>query len=298
MTIRTLLARTMMQEDLNFLLTNRLPRRLATRFMGWFSKIEQPAVRTASIAVWRFFSDVDLSDARQTRFRSMHDCFTRELKEGARPFTTQSGLLASPCDAIVGACGRIEGDRVYQVKGFPYRLPELVGEGDVRPFLDGLFVTLRLTAGMYHRFHAPHDLAVEEVEYISGDTWNVNPVALKRVERLFCRNERAVIRARLERGGEPLMLVPVAAILVAGIRLHFLDTPHLLRSGGPRRVKCQAKVKRGQEMGWFEHGSTIILFAPPGFELCPEVEEGCRIRAGQALVHLPPEDQNAARKVT
>ena len=85
MTIRAAIVKIVHQEDLNFLLTNRLPRRLVTRFMGWFSKIEQPIIRDASIGIWRLFSDLDLSDAKETRFRSMHDCFTRELKDGARP---------------------------------------------------------------------------------------------------------------------------------------------------------------------------------------------------------------------
>ena len=96
---------------------------------------------------------------------------------------------------------------------------------------DGRYVTLRLTSSMYHRFHAPHDCRVEQVTYISGDTWNVNPIALKRIEKLFCKNERAVLRTRLTATGQPVTLVPVAAVLVASIRLHFLDT--LLRQGYP-----------------------------------------------------------------
>src|SRR3954468_13429034 len=85
MTLRTEMLRVFEQEDVNFLLTNRVPRRLLTRFAGWFSRIEQPLVRDISLLVWKLFCDVDLSDAKQTRFRSMHDCFTRELKAGARP---------------------------------------------------------------------------------------------------------------------------------------------------------------------------------------------------------------------
>src|SRR5499433_4037970 len=99
MTMRTTLTKVFLQEDINFLLTNRIPRRLLTRFMGWFSQIEQPLIRELSIATWRLFSDLDLSEARKTRFRSMHDCFTRELKEGARPIDPDPAVLVSPCDA-------------------------------------------------------------------------------------------------------------------------------------------------------------------------------------------------------
>jgi phosphatidylserine decarboxylase len=288
MTLRMQMLRVFEQEDVNFLLTNRIPRRLATRFIGWFSKIEQPLVRDLSIGLWRLFSDLDLSEAKQTRFRSMHECFTRELKDGARPVDRDPKVLVSPCDAIVGACGAIADTELYQIKGFPYSLRDLLGDaGLVAAHRNGRFVTLRLTSGMYHRFHAPHDCRVEQVTYISGDTWNVNPIALKRVERLFCKNERAVLKTVLTASGHTITLVPVAAVLVASIRLHFLDVLLHLRHRGPNVMPCNALLKKGDEMGWFEHGSTIIVFAPDGFSLCDGVKDGALIRAGEALMRLP-----------
>jgi phosphatidylserine decarboxylase len=288
------LRRFFLQEDINFLLTNRLPRRWVTRFMGWFSQIRHPLVCRASIAVWRWFTDLDLSDARTQRFASLHECFTRELAPGARPVEPGEDLLASPCDAIVGACGPVHGTQVFQAKGFPYALHDLFGpRQDTRPFEGGTYVTLRLTSSMYHRFHAPHDLEVQHVTYLSGDTWNVNPIALARVERLFCRNERVVLRTRLARGGHPVALVPVAAILVASVRLHFLDVLLHLRYRGPHEIPCHARFTKGQEMGWFQHGSTIIVFAPRGFGLCEGIAPGARIRMGQALMRLPgPADRH------
>ena len=136
---------------------------------------------------------------------------------------------------------------------------------------------------MYHRFHAPADCRVEQVNYISGDAWNVNPIALKRVEKLYCKNERAVIQCRLA-SGALLTLVPVAAILVASIRLKFLDVLLHLRYTGPNVIPCAAILQRGEEMGWFEHGSTIIVLAPAGFRLADEVFEGARVKMGQALL--------------
>jgi phosphatidylserine decarboxylase len=288
MTLRSTLARITQQEDLNFLLTNRIPRRLATRFMGWFSRIEQPLVRDLSIRCWRLFSDLDLRDAKETRFRSLHDCFIRALRDGARPVDPDPAILVSPCDGIVGASGRVAGTEVFQVKGFPYRLEDLLTDPEeAELYRDGTFVTLRLTAGMYHRFHAPHDARVEAVTYISGDTWNVNPIALKRIEALFCKNERAAIRIRLTATGEVVTLVPVAAILVASIRLRFLDIALDLRRQGPRRIPCDMAVSKGEEMGWFQHGSTIIALAPSGYALCPGIAEGHRIRVGEPLLKLP-----------
>lgn len=287
--LRTLLARIGAQEDLNFLLTNRLPRRLATRFMGWFSRIEQPLIRDLSIATWRLFCDVDLCDARETRFPSLHAAFVRALRSGARPIAADPTLLTSPSDAILGAHGRIEAGRLYQIKGLSYRLADLLG-GDTalaRAHEGGCYATLRLTAGMYHRFHAPHDLRVESVRHIWGDTWNVNPIALKRVEALFCRNERAVLRLRLAPGGHAVTLVPVAAILVAGLRLGFLPEGLNLRETGGRRIPTAARLAKGAEMGWFEHGSTIVVLAPAGFELCPGLAVGSILRVGAPLMRLP-----------
>jgi phosphatidylserine decarboxylase len=288
MTARFPITRLFEQEDLNFLLTNRIPRRLATQFIGWFSRIEQPQVRDLSIGLWRLFSDLDLREAKKTHFRSMHDCFTRELKEGARPIDGRPDILVSPCDAIVGACGSIAGTELYQAKGFPYALDDLLGDRDlVAAHRNGCYVTLRLTSSMYHRFHAPHDCRVEEVIYISGDTWNVNPIALQRVERLFCKNERAVVRTKLTANGEPVTLVAVAAILVASIRLHCLDGPLNLKHRGPNVMPCAADVHKGDELGWFEHGSTIIVFAPENFALCDNIHDGARVRMGEPLLRLP-----------
>jgi phosphatidylserine decarboxylase len=151
---------------------------------------------------------------------------------------------------------------------------------------NGRFVTLRLTSSMYHRFHAPYDCRIEQVTFIRGDTWNVNPIALKRIDRLFCKNERAVIETRLV-SGEKLTLVPVAAILVASIRLHFLDLVLNAQTRGLSRFPCDVSMQKGDELGWFEHGSTIIVLTPDRFEFCDNVREGARIRAGQPLLRIP-----------
>jgi phosphatidylserine decarboxylase len=286
MTIHATIMKIVRQDEVNFRLTNFLPRRSATRVIGWFSKIENPLVCRASLAIWQWFSDLDLTEAEQTRFRSMHECFTRRLKPGARPLNADPAILVSPCDAILGATGTVQDGQVLQVKGMPYELRELLGEAlHAQEFQHGCYATLRLTSSMYHRFHAPHDCVVESVTHLPGDTWNVNPVTLRRVPRVYCQNERAVIRTRLQAGGHLLTLVPVAAILVAGIRLRFLDMQSLRGRTGP--IACDVELHKGDEMGWFEHGSTIIVLAPPGFQLCPELQAGAILRAGQALMRLP-----------
>jgi len=281
-----LLQRIAQNDRINFLLTNRIPRRLTTRVMGWFSRLEHPLLCRASVAVWqRFGGDLNLHEAKKTRFTSLHDCFVRELKEGARPIDARPEVLVSPCDAIVVASGRIRGNQLVQAKGHTYTLDELlVDPAIVEAHRDGTYVALRLLSTMYHRFHAPCDCEIDEVIYVAGDAWNVNPIALRRVDRLYCRNERAVIRMRLSGSGEPLTLVPVAAILVASIHLHFLDVLLNLKYRGPNRIPCRASFSKGDELGYFHHGSTIIVLAPRGLSLCGAVREGASIRVGQPLL--------------
>ena len=293
MNLAALRDRLLLQEDLNFLLTNRVPRIALTRFMGWFSKIRHPWVCRASIAVWRLFTELDLRDAKKAHFDSLHDCFTRELKPGARTIDPRPDVLASPCDGIVGAHGVVQAGTVLQAKGSPYALAELFGSAEqAARFEGGSYLTLRLTSSMYHRFHAPCDGRIRHVSYIAGDTWNVNPIALQRVRALFCRNERACLRLQGP-GGLELALVPVAAILVASIRLHCLNVLLHLRWPGPTQMPCDHVVTKGQELGWFEHGSTIIVFAPPGVRLVEGLTTGTRVQMGQALMRLPSQMRTA-----
>jgi phosphatidylserine decarboxylase len=286
--VRAASAKTRLREDIGFLLSNHIPRQLANRFFGWFSQIELPLLARASIAVWRAFADLDLSDARTQRFPSLHACFTRELKPGARPIDSDPHVLTSPCDAIVGACGRIDRNELIQAKGFPYTLENLLVDPQlVELCRDGQYATLRLTPTMYHRFHAPFDCIVDKVTYVSGDTWNVNPIALNRIPKLFCKNERAVIRTTLRPSGIVVTLVPVAAILVASIRLHFLDALLDTQYSGKIEIPCSDQFRKGEEMGWFQHGSTIIVLAPKDVALCGSVLQGAVIRMGKPLMRLP-----------
>jgi phosphatidylserine decarboxylase len=285
MTIRSIIYGLAESEPLNFVLTNRIPRRALTRFMGWFSKIEAPLVRDCSIAIFRCFCAPDLSEAKKRRFVSLHDCFVRELAEGARAIDHRDKLLISPCDGIVGAAGPIRDNTLLQVKGFPYTLQELLRDEELAAvYRDGNYVTLRLTAGMYHRFHAPYDCRAERVAHIPGDAWNVNPPALKRIDKLYCKNERAVLSLRLARTGHLVTLVAVAAVLVAGIRLRFVEFPFARNSKHPSVMRCTTHLVKGDELGWFEHGSTILVLGPAGFRLCEGVGEGKLIKMGEPLL--------------
>src|SRR5262249_18957619 len=213
--------------------------------------IEQPIVRDLSIATWQLFAgDLRLEEARKTRFTSMHDCFVRELRDGARPIERDPGVLISPCDAIVGATGAICGNQLLQAKGSTYTLDDLLGADRTAAdtYRGGRYVTLRLTAAMYHRFHAPADCDISATTYVSGDVWNVNPASLKRVAQLYCKNERAIIRARIDGWDEPMLLVAVGAILVASIHLNFVDVPLNLRYRGPNHIASCAPFPKSDDL--------------------------------------------------
>jgi phosphatidylserine decarboxylase len=280
------MTRVFLQEDINFLITNRIPRRYATLLMGRFSRIRSQRLTRVSVAAWRLFADdLRLEEARTQDFVSLRDCFVRELREGARQIHPDPCVVTSPCDAVIGAFGPLRDGQAIQAKGFPYSVRDLLNdERLVERHRGGKFVTLRLRASMYHRFHAPCDSRIRGVKYISGDTWNVNPIALKRVERLFCRNERAVLPFELSKPGAYLTLVPVAAILVASIKLHFIPRTLDLNYRGITEIPCDAGFSKGQELGYFESGSTIVLFASSDFEFSANVVEGSTIRVGEALL--------------
>lgn len=286
------------QEDLNFLLTNRLPRRLATQFAGWFSRIESPLLTRVSIAVWAFFAgDLRLDEAAETNFRSLHACFTRQLRAGVRTIADGEGTLVSPCDAEVGRVGRVEESTLLQAKGLTYTLHDLLKDDALADrHRNGVFITLRLKSCMYHRFHAPCDAWLRRVRFISGDTWNVNPIAVRRVERLFCRNERVVLELDSDDPRLTLTLVPVAAILVASIRIHCTPFPFNQRYRGADVVDCFTQVQRGEELGYFENGSTIIVLAAGGFE--PVVQEGTTIQMGQPLLRSTTAATTGASSIT
>lgn len=283
MTLRT---RPRPTDRLSFWLTNRIPRHALTAFMGWFSRIESRRLTRLTLAVWQWFvDDLRLHEARAERFDSLHACFTRQLKPDARPIDPNPDVLVSPCDAEVGALGRIERGRLFQAKGLEYTLGELLADDDLAArYVDGRFVTLRLKSSMYHRFHAPDACRPEYVNYIAGEVWNVSPPTLRCLERVFCRNERVVIPLASQHTGVDITLVAVAAVLVASIRLHGIDTSLDRRYRGPRRFDWSRAFQRGEEMGYFEHGSTIVVLTDGRLAPHRSLQQGRIIRMGEPLL--------------
>lgn len=270
-------------EHLNFLLTNRIPRRLATRVMGRISRLESPTLAWLLIKLWqRFDADLRLDESSTSEFRSLNDCFIRPIRPQLRPIDAREGVMVSPCDGIVVSEGSVTDGQLFQAKGMPYQLDDLIPNPELAARLKGSrYVTIRLKPGFYHRFHAPIAGRIDRVEYIYGDTWNVNPSALKRVQQLYCRNERAALQ--ITGNLASCVLVPIAAVLVASLKVHGIDQTLDLSLGQNTTFHLNTDVLKGQELGYFQQGSTIILFVDSRLKDVGEWAVGHRINMGQAL---------------
>ncbi|MFK5984396.1 MAG: archaetidylserine decarboxylase [Pseudomonadota bacterium] len=273
-------------EQINFLLTNRIPRTLLTRFMGWFSKIESPLLTKISLYLWQQLAGpINLDECKNSEFNSLHECFIRELKKNARAIDKRNNIIISPCDAVIGSFGKINDNTLYQAKGFPYDLHDLIPDKQlIKKYKNGLFITLRLKSTMYHRFHAPVDCHINNINYITGDTWNVNPIALKRIEKLYCKNERAVLDLDLNREDSYICIVAVAAILVASMKFNCLNKNLDLKYQGPNSIPCSKSYLKGEEIGYFQHGSTIILFASSNYRFTENLNSGDNVKMGEQLL--------------
>src|SRR5215831_17243071 len=114
------LTQVFLQEDINFLLTNRIPRRYATLAVGWLCRLRRPRLTKLAVSLWNLFDDLHLEEAKSREFVSINDCFIRELRDGARRVDPNPRVVTSPCDAVVGALGTVQKEEAYQAKGFPY----------------------------------------------------------------------------------------------------------------------------------------------------------------------------------
>ncbi len=252
--------------------------------MGRISRWENPWFTRAALWVWNRFDPLELADSPDVRYASLHACFTRSVRPETRPLDLRHDVLISPCDGILGAHGRIADDEMFQIKGKPYALSELIGTVPFdHPWRQGYYVTIRIKSNMYHRFHAPGQGQLMGSRYFPGDAWNVNPPALERVDRLFVQNERACLHFELD-NGDAVALIPVAAILVAGIRVHALRHLPWMKPDLSLRLENPVAYDKGEEMGWFEHGSTIVVIASPDYELGAGLRTGDRLLMGQRLL--------------
>lgn len=245
------------------LLQHVLPKVLLTRFGGLMSTQRfRPLVR---FIIRRFIAHYgvamhEAANPDPDAYGSFNEFFTRRLRDDARPEPDDPLALAGPCDGTVSECGPLDGTRVLQAKGVTYAAADLLGDAALAErFRDGSFATLYLSPRDYHRVHMPADGVLERMLYVPGGLYSVNPATVAARRGLFARNERVVSVFR-HPGGSSFAVILVGAMVVGGIRTRWAGrvTP---RSREPWNLVADAPVHlaRGEEMGLFELGSTVIL---------------------------------------
>ncbi|MFW5816287.1 MAG: archaetidylserine decarboxylase [Wenzhouxiangella sp.] len=264
-----------------------LPQRALTRIANRLSTSRSSWVRRPLIAGFRRLFPVNLSEAANpdpTGYASFDAFFTRALAADARPLAERAHRLISPCDGTLSQLGRIRAGQLIQAKGVDYSAAALLGSSDwAERFADGHFITIYLAPHDYHRVHSPvTGRAVEEVR-IPGRLFSVSARTSRAVPGLFTRNERMAVILETDYG--PVAVVMVAALLVAGIETVWAGAGAV--RPGPAVVSTSidgVSLQRGQELGRFHWGSTVIVLTPADFpSWAPALRPGDRVRLGQAL---------------
>jgi len=202
-------------------------------------------------------------------FATFNEFFIRELAAGARPVDKDPASITSPVDGTVSACGLLEGNQLLQVKGLHYSLADLLATDivDAERFVDGSFATIYLAPFNYHRVHAPCAGELTAVRYIPGTLFSVNDATVRHLPQLFARNERIACHVKTEFG--PMILLFVGALHVGTINTIWTGDVRPRRNGvveafNLNDVRGDLQFDKGETIGWFNMGSTVILIAPPG----------------------------------
>jgi phosphatidylserine decarboxylase len=265
-----------------------LPREQISRVMGRIARLRLPGTitRRAVEAFCRSYA-VDMSEAEipARGFESFDQFFTRQLKPGCRPIDPDIVSIVSPADGLLQAAGCLEPGAVFRVKGRLYRADELLGDaGEARRFEGGLFAVIYLNPGDYHRVHSPVTGSIEAVRHIGGTLFPVNSIGLEHIPNLLARNERVVF---YQNGAQGLAAtVMVGAMGVGRISVSFDD--ELVTNNGQAagaRVYSEHKpfLERGEELGVFHLGSTVVLFVPGDIPRILVKSSGERVRVGEAI---------------
>jgi len=271
-----------------------LPRYLLTGLGYRVTRIRNTAIKNFLIRRFVSFYGVDVDETARpvpSGYASFNDFFTRELRADARPVEGGTQSIVSPVDGTVSACGTIDDRRVYQAKGLDYTLDDLlaVNVDDAGALAGGSFATIYLAPYDYHRVHAPVAGTLAELFYVPGDLFSVNAATVARIPRLFARNERLV--GRLETPGGTMFVLMIGALNVGSMTTPWTGEIRPRRKGIVERLDlggAATGLDRGDLLGWFNMGSTVILLCPPGYARWSDtLAAGSRVRTGEAIGRLP-----------
>jgi phosphatidylserine decarboxylase len=265
-----------------------LPKNGISRLAGALTRWQAPAsVRLGAMRAFARRYGIDLSECPDLDvYRTFGEFFARPLRPGLRPVAPGDTVPVSPVDAVVSEAGLAVGGRLVQAKGINYTVAALVGDAALARRLEGgAFATLYLSPKDYHRIHFPLGGRVTGYRYVPGKLWPVNPASVRTVPGLFSVNERLVTVTETPVG--TCAVVAVGATVVGRVRAFYDPTVPFTNAGAPftvRDYETPIPVEKGQELGAFEMGSTVILIFEPGkVRLDPRLVSGARVRVGEPI---------------
>lgn len=273
-----------------------MPKHALSRLVGKFAAAEAGWLTTKAIAWFIKAYNINMAEAKlkqATDFKTFNDFFTRELADGARTINPDPKEICYPVDGAISQQGDIVDGQLIQAKGFNYSLTGLLGgdEQTAKPYENGKFSCIYLAPKDYHRIHMPMDATLREMIYVPGELFSVNPLTAKNVPNLFSRNERVVAIFDTEHG--KMAMVLVGATIVASIETTWAGT--ITPPAGKDIFKWQyaaqgptsIKFKKGDEMGRFKLGSTVITtFAPGMIEFAENAGPETVTRLGETYGHV------------
>jgi phosphatidylserine decarboxylase len=278
--------------QLFLLLQRMMPKGLITAIVYRLARIRVRLIKDFLIRSFARFYEVNLDEVQKSvpdGFISFNDFFTRELADGSRPIDSSDSSIVSPADGIVSAAGSIKKNAVLQAKGHDYNLEELLATNldEAQRYYDGSFATIYLAPFNYHRVHAPLAGELVAAHFVPGSLFSVNQMTVSFLRGLFTRNERLICHFRTAAG--PMVLIFVGALNVGSITTpwtgeirprkgHVVENIDLQSSSQPKTVN------KGDLLGWFNMGSTIILLLPPGVcDWRSGLKSGEALRMGESL---------------
>lgn len=276
-----------------------LPKHAVSRLVGLLAAAEAGAVTTFLIKGFIKRFHINMAEAAiedPAGYKTFNAFFTRKLKEGLRPVVTEAHAIALPVDGAVSQLGDIRYGRIIQAKRHDFSARELLGgDQDLSDqFQNGKFSTIYLSPKDYHRIHMPLDGELQSMVYIPGDLFSVNPLTAQNVPNLFARNERVACVFKTPYG--PMALVLVGATIVASIETAWSGTVTPPAGKTVKRWDFHGNpitLKKGEEMGLFKLGSTVVcLFAPEMVEFAESLRPESITRMGELFGHIHPSRLN------
>jgi phosphatidylserine decarboxylase len=220
-------------------------------------------------------------------YRSINEFFTRRLSNGKRPLNEDSAAIVSPVDGVVAQIGKIENGTLLQAKGIHYELDKLIHHDIKRKLKNGYFMTVYLSPKDYHRIHSPFNAEITGYEYIPGRLFPVNDIGVHYVEGLFTKNERLTTFFNVNNGHAAL--VKVGALIVGSIQLSYEESVHQKHRGmyHEKTLHKRMSINKGEEIGWFEFGSTIILLLDEKIgNFREDMTPGISVKMGETIGRL------------